>query len=459
MSGGQSTLLDYLSRPNPTVEAAYSSRSTISTKHDAYPTPSDIRHSEWFDKDILNSIFDGKLKEELDRAFEYKPHGSESEHKVHEIHNEGSVRHVAESAIFGRVDKALRKTRKALPAHEMNLVPGGNTALYFLEGTRFEPDYAATMPSLPRSQVGGRRAYNILPGDAKPSNKCCNDMVVKAINRNQFDNLWPFRQLLHYCLGAYSRYGYLLTDKEVFIVRILPDMSKQTPDIRSEDFAEWWEWFEDNSIMEYFTVPWSASGKDCAMTIRLALWTLHLLAANNGMLSWRQPLDLRSEQLIERGQVAHLHIKTGRQATQPTSYTDPRTNIAPESSSRTIGDAVGESQEQENQEQENQEQENQEQETQEQENQEQKTQGQETQQQENQEQESIIDSPQVQSSGLGSKRKRGMSIDKQVDESRISSMDPTVALSPDSHLTQIHQVAKTTASEESLPHRKRQRNS
>lgn len=438
LSKRQPTLLDYLSRPNPnvhTVEAAYGSKSITSTQHSGYPMPLDIRYSEWFDKDILNIIFDGKLKEELDRAFEDTSLGSDSQQEVHKIYNEGSVRRAAVSGVLDRVGEALHKTRKALPAHEIKLVSGGDAALYFLEGQRFVPDYAATLSSLPRSQAKQEKAYNILPGDAKPSQKCCNDMVVKAMNqKGGLKNLWPFRQLLQYCLGAYSRYGYILTEKEVFIVRIVPDVSQPSPDIRSEDFAEWWEWFKRNSIMEYFTVPWSASGKDCAMTIRLALWTLHLLAANNGMLSWRQPLDLRGEQLSKPGQETHLHIETGRQATQPTSSTDPRTNTAPEISYRTAGDAVRDGQEQEDQEQEDQ-------------------------KQGNQEQESIIDTPQARSSGLGSKRKRGMSIDTQVDEARISSIDPTVALLMDSHPTQSHQVARTTASEERRPHWKRQRNS
>ncbi|KAJ3522649.1 hypothetical protein NM208_g12771 [Fusarium decemcellulare] len=75
--------------------------------------------------------------------------------------------------------------------------------------------------------------------------------------------LHPINQVIDYCQAAQTRYGFILTNEELVVVRV----SHRRVGTTKKPHAE------------YKAIPWSASGEG-VLTVRLALWFLFVMSMN-----------------------------------------------------------------------------------------------------------------------------------------------------------------------------------
>jgi hypothetical protein len=157
-------------------------------------------------------------------------------------------------------------------------VPGidDSTAVrYGTQKSRLLPDWAGIMGNISE----GVRPNNMLPGDTKLSYKWESKHIIPgAIHKSDETPkwLWPIMQVLTYCRNSHSRYGYIITDKELVVIRVkeLVDMSES---FNSESGIDAYD-IEFASI-KYKSMDTGRSNDQ--LTFNMALWWLHLLAAKD----------------------------------------------------------------------------------------------------------------------------------------------------------------------------------
>ena len=164
---------------------------------------------------------------------------------------------------------------------------------------RYRPDWAGICEDIKSKR--GTSYRNLCPGDTKLSTKW------QSTQERKKD--WPFsnQQIQSYCGQHHMiRYGYIITQKELYVVQItyqkiaLGITVTRSPRIHAASSASHRRegssasaesqpsvekssaWAEDNSNLEFKhvkaqSIPWSNSGKG-KLTIKLALWWLHMLA-------------------------------------------------------------------------------------------------------------------------------------------------------------------------------------
>lgn len=91
------------------------------------------------------------------------------------------------------------------------------------------------------------------------------------------------RQIYTYCITANARYGFLITDQELLAIRIswLESAGKTLPKTTREEEVKR---RQRKGNLEYKAIPWTNDGSDSSssthgLTINLALWWLHMMAA------------------------------------------------------------------------------------------------------------------------------------------------------------------------------------
>lgn len=101
-------------------------------------------------------------------------------------------------------------------------------------------------------------------GENKLSSKWCSDisLLPESLQSNW---IWPFRQVLTYCVASNTRYGCLMTDNELVVLRIYLNDN-------SSDRA--WN-------MQYKSIPWENCGKG-NLTVNLGIWAIGVMALNEG---------------------------------------------------------------------------------------------------------------------------------------------------------------------------------
>ncbi len=70
------------------------------------------------------------------------------------------------------------------------------------------------------------KAKNILPGDTKLSSKWSSSTINPGdIEKHDVRQDWyqPIAQIFTYCVRNNARYGYLITDKELVVIRVGPE--------------------------------------------------------------------------------------------------------------------------------------------------------------------------------------------------------------------------------------------
>lgn len=155
------------------------------------------------------------------------------------------------------------------------MVAGGNAQSI----SGHKPDWAGTPTTAPDNP---NQTVNILPGDTKVSYKWkSTEIVSKEVNANDLVQnwFWPLRQIFTYCMNFKTRYGYIISDEEVvaFRVRVPRERLEENKSKRRIMLSK------DRGTIEYVSIYDSTQdlGGEKRLTMNLAIWWLHLLAANN----------------------------------------------------------------------------------------------------------------------------------------------------------------------------------
>lgn len=280
-------LHDYLTQLNPTLHLIEGG-SMKNTSHPDYPFLGKLCSWKDFELETIRTLFDPPLSEYLNESHDDLPDPPQLEATELEIRKEKCLKPVLEKFHQKIVTEALGRTTTRLLGMNVVMVLGRDGKLPYKK--RFKPDLAG------RSDLEDE--YNVLPGDAKLSRKFGSsflslipeDEEVKDDQTAQ--NLWPIRQLLCYAVSSGIRYGYIFTDEELIVLRI-GTYEEKIPDA---PFGDLLGAVEDSSRVEWCAIPWENSGNK--LTINLALWALHILAANNGVLNWEYE-KLESEKVLD----------------------------------------------------------------------------------------------------------------------------------------------------------------
>ena len=244
-------------------------------------------------------MYEGVLRAVLEHHFELRDFSDIPQFPFCEIHDEDSLECLLVKWNHSIVSDALSTAQDHLDNHlsstKIYMVKGGQ-ADYPGSNSKLRPDWGAIRRSTPAIS----KNRNILPGDTKLSTKWSSDYIERGHCENRWtgacDWFSPLKQIYTYCVRANARYGYLITDKELVVMRITPlqeydgqsgldNLDSQesfgslnpTPASRARDAG----------ILEYKAIPWqtddniaSNDSNSEAMTVNLALWWLHIMAAD-----------------------------------------------------------------------------------------------------------------------------------------------------------------------------------
>lgn len=200
------TILQYLTRPNPTV-TSYAITGGL-TINDEWNTIEGILPWEDFTYDILCAKFETELRKRISL---WDPNDLIEKSRFNEMVGEDSV------TAFVTVNSILAV----------------NAALWEIEnGLHVGPGSKSVKPvGLGSPDWGGYRAspinrLNFCPGDIKCSTKWSSDGLFEAKwdmyieERELLDKALPLEQVQHYCTHLGTRYGWVLTDKELVVIRV-----------------------------------------------------------------------------------------------------------------------------------------------------------------------------------------------------------------------------------------------
>lgn len=327
MSVAAESILEYLRLDNPMISCVHypgdkpqAKKANMSnTTNVGYLQPKYIWQWEEFDFDSLEAIFDGQLRETLAR----KPSSILTDHSTipHlpfcEIHDESSLEALLVKWNQSVISDALEKTQDLSGAghfpSKIYMVRGGQANR--LAG--IVPEWAGVQ----RSDSGPCRPSNILPGDTKVSWKWSSQKIQPGDTEDIYlENDWlePIKQLYTYCCRLKARYGYIITEKELVVVRIRPvspidtwspvdtqdsvlssssprnrmKAAFSTPSYGSARNAS--ATLERGGTLEYKAIPWSSEATNASicrksLTINLALWWLHMMALENHEIDYSYP--------------------------------------------------------------------------------------------------------------------------------------------------------------------------
>ncbi|KAK2791760.1 hypothetical protein FQN51_002124 [Onygenales sp. PD_10] len=327
-SAREPTLLDYLTQPNPVIVNDYS-LGGLPTK---FEITSNLLQRPWADFD-----YETLLKCYGDTLRICKQWGGISPSlKLPEtiIRDEDTVEHLLTRAVVPQVNEGLEEawshlfkgqkpdqphmtrggqTRKSLnksiQGHKGKGKPtgdGGGSGECSIDKTGY-PDWAGI-----RANQDPNIWSNILPGESKLSRKWRMDFTQEGAE----PYLWPLAQIEFYCTRQRNvRYGYLVTDFELVALRfqkhkIGDGIAKQRPTraISTPGHQRNQSSMSDISMMssspsrhaldlsfhsasstsehvviDMVSIPWMNSGPG-KLTVKLALWWLHMMAAGGDTL-------------------------------------------------------------------------------------------------------------------------------------------------------------------------------
>ena len=215
-------------------------------------------------------------------------------------------------------------------ANEIFMARGGHAKIPKYKSQKgLRPDWAGIMRGnlceVESNQT--RTSYmNVLPGDSKLSTKWNTSM---GPDKAEFHK--PFHQICSYCDLAEVRYGYLLTQEELVVVRLSRKPNEQgpgsvTPPQRSKrtgtpSLKKWQGNLplpeetgkRELRIIEYKSIPWEEEGgrNENLLSINLALWWLHMMAATTRSIR-SEYRDLREEYQIQRTAMQNVPPRTKR---------------------------------------------------------------------------------------------------------------------------------------------------
>jgi hypothetical protein len=337
------SLLHYLSTKNPTlnVKNCNSGPNTKSGKT-AWDLPRQIQDWADFEYQSLDSIYNGALRNVLRRQFNLHQQ-VQPDRTSRDIHSEANMSDIVvlwnKTIVSNGLKVAQKQIGTDLPHEKIYMCQGKQaqppSKVPEMLGPESKgkkknqkhrnPDWAGRKPSTVNPNEPRRKAKkptkakNLLPGDTKVSPKWKSANLTKGdVNKAVVkDKSWfqPVAQIYTYCVRSNARYGYIITDKELVVVRIrsLPqtgppreeestdkkreeqdEYRKLDPDIMagSQELEEFVEGAPEatqaltDGVMEYKAIPWdshipTSQRNPEVMTVNLALWWLHMMAAES----------------------------------------------------------------------------------------------------------------------------------------------------------------------------------
>lgn len=309
------SLFEFLTTHRPPVRLAETSKSKTSnnkrskslTTNKGYHQPTRLQPWEDFDLSTLRTMYDHILKHEP-----HLPDASQMRPSLDFALNEPGVGDFIQESNRRIVETALKETKKLLGWHEfVSMIRGHSAEPVHRAGKQkpFRPDWAGVRVG---DDFQPRDLANILPGDTKYSHCWTfNDLLGSEITDDVLDSgkferphwVKPLNQVFTYCVELKVRYGYVLSDRELLVVRIRPEQKGKTaaktrtnvthsekdtprrstrlqmkPKPPREPDPETIEEREiRKGILEFASIKGGSQDGD-GLTVDLALWWLHLLA-------------------------------------------------------------------------------------------------------------------------------------------------------------------------------------
>ena len=297
MSSSTVSMLDYLRKKDPSISRNECQPGPNTKSGSGYwKVPTRIEEWRDFEYDSLQSMYGGKLQGILNSQFSLHDF---SKHippcPFREIWDENSLETLVVKWNQSTVCEALLATHRRLGPHHGHvvMVKGGQAHNPVPEKKGLlRPDWAAVI----RYTRRGGKPKNILPGDTKLSKKWSSGKIVlEGLDKEGKDADWilPLSQVYTYCLHSDSRYGYIITDKELVVLRCRPEPRSELLSDEEGDESQAsinatpaQRALRTGGILEYKAVLWGNGSKGSKsdpnlLTVNLALWYLHLMAAEN----------------------------------------------------------------------------------------------------------------------------------------------------------------------------------
>ena len=343
MSSVYPSLLHYLSTKNPTLDVTYC-ESGPNTKSGNTPWDFPRRIQDWadFKYQSLNSIYHGALRDVLRHQFNFNVL-AKLDRPDREIHSEDGMTNVVvlwnKNIVSNGLKAAQNQIGTDLPHEKICMCEGKQAQPPAMVPESFKPDskgkkqnqkprnpdWAGRKPStVDPNEPNGKakkmnKAKNLLPGDTKVSTKWKSARLPEGdVDKGEVRGkslFQPVGQIYTYCVRLNARYGYIITDKELVVVRIRPltqtdlvqekesiDTKRQSqhefgtmkPNITatSQELIDFVEGAPEatraltDGVMEYKAIPWdchtpTSQKNPEVMTVNLALWWLHMMAAES----------------------------------------------------------------------------------------------------------------------------------------------------------------------------------
>lgn len=295
MAYSTQTLLDYLTTPNPPINSEHSwTGSNTKSTGTMWCAYSKLKVWKDFKFDTLNELY----KDLLYRVFneEDLPNFNQKfPYHITEIRNENTLNSllvrwnnaVVSAALAASQGHSL-KDSESRGEGDIFMACGCQATIVprqELMQNKKIPDWAGIMKNNVHVLCEGKRIMhtNLLPGDTKLSTKWKSQSIEKA-KANPETNA-PINQVLTYCAHAQVRYGYIITQEELVVFRVSERLKLSKPPQRKPRYnppmklqlgKEKYAWH-----MEYKAIPWELNGgpRSNDLTVNLALWWLHMLAA------------------------------------------------------------------------------------------------------------------------------------------------------------------------------------
>lgn len=286
------SLLDYLRIPNPVVigDACPTGPNTKSSKSGSV-RPRALREWEDFEYDAMDLFDGGKLRGVLKQEFDLQDFSEIPELPFCKYFDENSFESLLIKWNQSVVSEALSETQRVLDQmHDPVYMVRGGQARSPYPKKRWKPDWGCVRLSQAKPQTKGK---NLLPGDTKVSAKWSGKLIEAGeVEYTKKTRNWmrPISQIYSYCVRNNTRYGYIITDAELVAVRIYlgqelnPQVSFNTERSTPESVRPLTNRARDEGFLEYKVIPWADMRNEPrrnskSMTVNLALWWLHLIAA------------------------------------------------------------------------------------------------------------------------------------------------------------------------------------
>ncbi|KAH8894436.1 hypothetical protein GQ53DRAFT_820832 [Thozetella sp. PMI_491] len=360
------SIFEYLTTKNPEILSKVNGdKPKTNSKSPDWWCPRRVKEWEEFNFETLKSVFDKEAFRQcfLSRDLDY-PAPALLSIELDEV-GEDTTRHILTRWTMPMVNSALDSVKASL--NPVLWVPASLAARDWVKEKppltaksrkRSYPDGAGIPPAPPDNEkhsdvdsttsdpsVAQKLPQSKLPSEVKPGRNWDSSDLPSYHDKegNWIEGMSrygvytrPIRQIFSYCILINARYGFIITTKEVFIIRVRPIGFKESQvsslsqvvvssTTRISDETSIRRQMELNGVMEYKSIPWSAHRKAETienyeeLTISLSLWLLHILAGNNSGISWEY--NSLSEERLRKAddsdQQTKLPIENCQVADQP----------------------------------------------------------------------------------------------------------------------------------------------